>query len=74
LIGRFHAGVNPISAEVTAGGFTNDVFDDAMREYEFEAQAACEDAEKDCEDAEKDCEDAEKDCEDAEEDAADAED
>lgn len=42
---------------MTTDGFTNDVFDDAMREYEFEAQVVCEDVEEDAEDAE----DAEKD-------------
>jgi hypothetical protein len=64
LIGRFHAGVNRISA--TADGFTDDVFDDAMREYEFEAQAAREDAEEDAEDGKEDAEDAEEDAEGAE--------
>ncbi|KAG1872442.1 hypothetical protein DFJ58DRAFT_696584 [Suillus subalutaceus] len=39
-VARFHAGVNPINAGVTVEGFADDVFDDAMREYEFETQAA----------------------------------
>jgi hypothetical protein len=39
LIGRFHAGVNPISAGVTVDGFADDVFNNAIREYEFKNQA-----------------------------------
>ncbi|KAG1722537.1 uncharacterized protein EDB91DRAFT_203809, partial [Suillus paluster] len=37
---RMHAGVDPLMAAVTIDGFTDDVFDDAIREYEVETREA----------------------------------
>ncbi|KAG1732916.1 uncharacterized protein EDB91DRAFT_1151042 [Suillus paluster] len=39
-IARMHAGVDPLMAAVTIDSFTDDVFDDAIREYEDEAREA----------------------------------
>ncbi|KAG1719440.1 uncharacterized protein EDB91DRAFT_1065646, partial [Suillus paluster] len=40
FIKRMHAGVDPLMAAVTIDSFTDDVFDDAIREYEDEAREA----------------------------------
>ncbi|KAG0698250.1 hypothetical protein DFH29DRAFT_1003046 [Suillus ampliporus] len=48
-VARFHAGVNPISTRVTVDRFADEIFDDAIREYELETRAARGD---DCQDVE----------------------
>ncbi|KAG1739155.1 uncharacterized protein EDB91DRAFT_1248911 [Suillus paluster] len=39
-VARLHAGVNSLAAQATPIGFTDDVFDDAIQEYEAEARDA----------------------------------
>lgn len=37
---RFHAGVNSLAAHATSVGFTDEIFDDAIQEFEAEAREA----------------------------------
>lgn len=37
---RFHAGVNSLAAQATTIGLTDEIFDDAIQEFEAEARDA----------------------------------